>query len=79
MIGILFRSTAAGVRTVEFRLRVSLDRLTWTPWFSLKADAQSGPAGSTLSKADLVTEPVWVGAARYVQYEVESVGGARRR
>ncbi len=76
MIGILFRSTAAGVRTVEFRLRASLDRVTWTPWVSLKADAQSGPAGSTLSKADLVTEPVWVGAARYVQYEAESVGGS---
>ena len=76
MIGILFRSTAAGVRTVEFRLRASLDCVAWTQWVSLEADAQSGPAGSTLSKADLVTEPVWVGAARYVQYEVESVGGS---
>ena len=75
MIGILFRSTAAGVRDVEFRLRVSPDRRTWTPWFTLKADAQSGPTGSTLSKADLVTEPVWVGAGRYVQYETETVGG----
>ncbi len=75
MIGILFRSTAAGVRTVEFRLRVSPDRRTWTSWFTLKADAQSGPTGSALSKADLVTEPVWVGAGRYVQYETEIVGG----
>ena len=76
MIGVLFRSTAAGVRAVRFRLRTSLDGVTWTPWFSLKADAQSGPAGSTLSKADLVTEPVWVGAARYVQYEVVSAGAS---
>ena len=74
MIGILFRSTAVGVRTVEFRLRVSPDRRTWTPWFALKADADSGPAGSTLNRADLVTDPVWVGSARYVQYELDSLG-----
>jgi flagellar hook assembly protein FlgD len=76
MIGVLFRSTASGVRTVQFRLRVSLDRQTWTPWFAIKADAQSGPAGSALSKADLVTEPVWVGAGRYVQCEVSGAGGS---
>ena len=76
MIGILFRSTAAGVRTDEFRLRVSPDRQTWTPWIALKADAQSGPAGSVLSKADLVTEPVWVGSARYVQCELDTAGRA---
>jgi flagellar hook assembly protein FlgD len=74
MIGILFRTTPAGVRTVEFRLRVSLDGTTWTPWFAVKADAQSGPAGSVCGKSDLVTEPVWVGAARFVDYEVITVG-----
>jgi flagellar hook assembly protein FlgD len=62
------------VRTVEFRLRVSLDGTTWTPWFAVKADAQSGPAGSVCGKSDLVTEPVWVGAARFVDYEVTTVG-----
>ena len=62
MIGILFRTTPAGVRTVEFRLRASLDGKTWTPWFAVKADAQSGPAGSVYGKSDLVTEPVWVAA-----------------
>ena len=77
MIGVLFRSTAAGARTVRFELRVSLDGRTWGPWFAIKADAQSGPAGSVLSKADLVTEPVWVGAGRYLQYEVESTGASR--
>jgi flagellar hook assembly protein FlgD len=74
MIGILFRSTAAGARAVRFELRVSLDGRVWTPWCAIKADAQSGPAGSTLSRADLVTEPVWVGAGRYVQYEARSAG-----
>ena len=76
MIGILFRTTPAGVRTVEFRLRTSLDGKTWTPWFAIKADAQSGPAGSVCGKSDLVTEPVWVGAARFVDYEVSTVGAA---
>jgi flagellar hook assembly protein FlgD len=74
MIGILFRTTPAGVRTVGFRLRVSLDGKIWTPWFAVKADAQSGPAGSVCGRADLVTEPVWVGAARFVDYEVTTVG-----
>ncbi len=74
MIGILFRTTPAGVRTVEFRLRTSLDGTSWTPWFTLKADAQSGPAGSVCGRADLVTEPVWVGAARFVDYEVATTG-----
>ena len=74
MIGVVFRTTPAGVRTVEFRLRVSLDGTTWTPWFAVKADAQSGPAGSVCGKSDLVTEPVWVGAARFVDYEVNTVG-----
>jgi flagellar hook assembly protein FlgD len=74
MIGILFRTTPAGVLTVEFRLRASLDGKTWTPWFAVKADAQSGPAGSVCGKSDLVTEPVWVGAARFVDYEVTTVG-----
>ena len=74
MIGVLFRTTAAGVRTVEFHLRVSLDGKVWTPWFAVKADAQSGPAGSVWGAADLVTEPVWVGAGRFVDYEVERTG-----
>jgi flagellar hook assembly protein FlgD len=73
MIGVLFRSTSAGVRAAQLDLRVSLDGLSWTPWFAVRADAQSGPAGSVESAADLVTEPVWVGVARYVQYEA---GGA---
>ncbi len=62
MIGVLFRSTAAGVRTVEFRLRVSLDRRTWTPWFALKADAAERPGRQRPEQADLVTDPVWVGS-----------------
>ena len=74
MLGIVFRSTPAGARDVVFHVRVSADRLTWTRWFSVKADVDSGPAGSAFSKADLVTEPVWVGAARYVQYQTD--GGA---
>ena len=74
MIGILFRTTPAGVRTVELRLRASLDGKSWTPWFTVKADAQSGPAGSAYGKSDLVTEPVWVGAARFVDYEVTTAG-----
>jgi flagellar hook assembly protein FlgD len=73
MIGVLFRSTSAGVRAAQLHLRVSLDGLSWTPWFAVRADAQSGPAGSVESAADLVTEPVWVGVARYVQCEA---GGA---
>ncbi len=73
MIGVLFRSTSAGVLAAQFHVRTSLDGLSWTPWFTVKADAQSGPAGSVEGAADLVTEPVWVGAARYVQYEA---GGA---
>ena len=76
MLGILFRSTPAGARDVVFRVRVSRDRLSWTPWFSVRADTGSGPSGSVLSKADLVTEPVWVGPARYVQYETGDAGGA---
>ena len=76
MLGILFRSTPAGALDVVFRVRVSADRLSWTPWFSIKADNQSGPGGSVLSRTDLVTEPVWVGAARYVQYETSDTGGA---
>jgi len=76
MLGILFRSTAAGSRDVVFRVRVSRDRLNWTPWFSVRADIGSGPGGSVLSKADLVTEPVWVGPARYVQYETCDAAGA---
>ena len=76
MIGVLFRTTPAGVRTVEFRLRTSLDGRRWTPWFTVLADAQSGPAGSVCGKADLVTEPVWVGPARFVDCEQTAVGGA---
>ena len=76
MLGILFRSTPAGAGDVVFRVRVSADRLSWTPWFSVKADTESGPGGSVLSKADLVTEPVWVGAARFVQYETSDTGGS---
>ena len=75
MIGVLFRTTPAGVRTVAFRLRTSLDGQRWTPWFTVLADAQSGPAGSVCGKADLVTEPVWVGPARFVDYEQTAVGG----
>ena len=74
MLGLLFRSTPAGGREAVFHVRASRDHLTWTPWISVKADTDSGPTGSVLSKADLVTEPVWVGPARYVQYEVS--GGA---
>jgi flagellar hook assembly protein FlgD len=76
MLGILFRSTPAGARDVVFRVRVSRDGLSWTPWFYVKADIDSGPGGSVLSKADLVTEPVWVGPARYVQYEACDAEGA---
>ena len=75
MLGVLFRTTPAGVRTVEFRLRTSLDGQHWTQWFTVVADAQSGPAGSVYGKADLVTEPVWVGPARFVDYEQTAVAG----
>jgi flagellar hook assembly protein FlgD len=75
MIGILFRSTAAYAGDdVEFHVRTSPDQRHWTPWFTMRADDTGGAAGSVESRADLVTEPVWVGSARYVQYEIAFSG-----
>ena len=76
MVGVLFHSTRAGVRTAQFHLRVSPDGRSWTPWFAVKADAQSGPSGSVASAADLVTEPVWVGPA-VGTYSTRSAGARR--
>jgi flagellar hook assembly protein FlgD len=75
MIGILFRTTPGGAGVVEFHVRTSADRRTWTQWFTVRADDDGGPVGSVEGRADLVTEPVWVGAARYAQYEVAFAGG----
>jgi flagellar hook assembly protein FlgD len=74
LIGVLFRTTPGGAGVVEFHVRTSADRRAWTPWFTVRADDDGGPAGSVEGRADLVTEPVWVGAARYVEYEVAFAG-----
>jgi len=77
MIGVLFRATA-GVPAgrVAVTVRVSPDLVHWTRWVVLRADLTSGPSGSVQSRRDCVSEPVWVGAARYVQYTVSPRGGA---
>ncbi len=77
MIGVLFRSPAATAATdVEFHVRTSADRRVWTPWFTVRADDSGGAAGSVEGRADLVSEPVWVGPARYVQYEITYAAAA---
>ena len=75
MIGALFHIAGGTARDVALRLRVGADRLHWSRWVTLRADG-SGPAGSVQGKADFVTEPVWVGSGRFIQYEVTTAGAA---
>ncbi|HMK91381.1 MAG TPA: FlgD immunoglobulin-like domain containing protein, partial [Thermoleophilia bacterium] len=76
MIGVLFR-TVEGTRAgqVAVTVRVSPDLVHWTRWVTLRAELSSGPSGSVQSRRDCVSEPAWVGAARYVQYTVSPQSG----
>ena len=55
---------------VTLRLRTSLDGRSWSPW----REAPLELAGEAGGPARAFTEPVWTGAARYVQ--VAAVAGA---
>jgi len=57
---------------VSLRLRTSLDAHSWSPWreapLELAAEAGGPPRA--------FTEPIWTGAARYVQVAAAAAGGA---
>ena len=70
LIGVLFQTTGATRSDeVAVTLRVSRDLVHWTRWVTLRADEAARP-GSVQSRRDYVSDPVWVGAGRYVQYLV---------
>ena len=61
---------AAGA--VSVRLRTSPDGRSWSPWRETPLE-RAGEAGGP---PRAYTEPVWTGAARYVQVTAVAAGGA---
>ena len=57
---------------VTVRLRTSLDGRAWSRWFGVPLEL----AGEDGGPAKAFTEPLWTGAARYVQVRAEAGAGA---
>ena len=68
-----------GPADAEIRLRASGDGHEWTPWYDAGDAEGEGPDRQSDERAAgerKATLPVWTDAARYVQFDVDSPGGA---
>jgi len=67
LLGALVRGRGPAELGVTVRVRTSGDGGLWSEWLPLEFPASAGPAGSAFDRRDTVSEPVWVGRARFVQ------------
>ncbi|HJW76695.1 MAG TPA: FlgD immunoglobulin-like domain containing protein [Thermoleophilia bacterium] len=74
MLGVLLMSRPAYDPGLDVRVRTSLDGVTWSGWTRLDFERNQGPPGSAFDRGDTVSEPLWVGEARYLQYTVGLTG-----
>lgn len=66
-------ATDGAPRGAEVELRVSADGATWSRWITLELLASPRDSGepsqaAVAARAELASEPVWVGEARYVEF-----------
>jgi len=71
LVGVICRPPAeAGAVLVQ--VRTSLDGRAWSEWYSASLEVATEGGGS---KPQAFTEPLWTGAARYVQVAARQAGG----
>lgn len=75
LVGLAFE----GPPGADVELRASRDGRRWTRWTEAGGSGVEGPDRGTREwRATRVTQPVWTGPARYVQFRVRSSAGAVR-
>lgn len=73
MVGVLLRvPRGASPASLHVAVRTSLDGVSWSDWWTLALDA-AGPRGSFESRLDAISDPAWVGPARYLQYRIAAM------
>ena len=58
-------------RAFALSVRTSLDGQHWSAWQALTFDASEGPGGHG-ARANTYSDPLWVGAAHYLQYRLDA-------
>jgi hypothetical protein len=55
---------------LRLTLRTSLDGVTWEPWSTLPFIRSEGRPGTVRHPDDTASQPLWIGAARFIQYRI---------
>ena len=55
---------------LRLTVRTSLDGLEWSAWTKMPFERNAGRPGTEIHPDDTASQPVWVGAARFVEYRV---------
>jgi len=76
MVGALLRPGRLRAPQPRLNVRVSADGLAWGPWRTLVLIPAASRAGAVSRAGDTASEPLWIGAARHLQYRLTRGGRA---